>query len=103
MSWLCATQVLSDSSESQSDTPPRNGDIVGILCVGPINGETTDYKIFIGDNNIGRDPEVCSIVLDNKTLSKVHAVIESEGPEKTFIYDVGSTNKTKIGEKVKDF
>lgn len=93
MSWLQCTQVLSETSTQSDTSSQNNSDIVGILTIFEI-----DHRILRGETKIGRNPEVCSIVLENKTLSKVHAVIESEGPDDSFIYDVGSTNKTKIGK-----
>lgn len=54
-------------------------------------------EIAVGDTILGRDASVCSIVIPDNTLSKVHAIIESEGAEDSFIYDVGSTNGSKIG------
>lgn len=91
MSWLNATQVISESDDESSQK--KKSGVVGYLVI-----FDKEYAVNYGETKIGRDPSQCSIVLEHKTLSKVHAVIESEGPEDTSIYDTGSTNKTRIGK-----
>ncbi|GLH10396.1 Uncharacterized protein GBIM_15347 [Gryllus bimaculatus] len=58
------------------------------------------YPIFSGSNRIGRDPEFCSVVFNNMTLSKEHAVIEVEDRFSHLIYDLGSKNKTRVGKTI---
>lgn len=70
----------------------KSSEVVGFIFV-----EQKIHQVKLGCNKIGRDPEVCSIVLQNDTISKFHSVIESEGADDVFIYDVGSTNHTKLG------
>jgi hypothetical protein len=53
-----------------------------------------DVSLKLGDTTIGRSPS-CDIVLDDKRVSKNHAVIKTVGLVST-IQDLGSTNGTFI-------
>ncbi|KAK6641244.1 hypothetical protein RUM44_012953 [Polyplax serrata] len=85
---LLSQETIASSEESKSSEP------VGFIVLGH-----DKYEIKRGCNKVGRDPEQCSVILNNSSVSKLHCVIESDGSDDTFIYDAGSTNKTKLGKK----
>lgn len=84
---LLSQETIASSEESKSSEP------VGFIVLGH-----DKYEIKRGCNKVGRDPEQCSVILNNSSVSKLHCVIESDGSDDTFIYDAGSTNKTKLGK-----
>lgn len=55
------------------------------------------HTIYNTENVIGREIS-CDIVIGNSVVSSKHAVIEAEDSEAHLIYDLGSTNKTKLGK-----
>ncbi|KAF6203767.1 hypothetical protein GE061_002102 [Apolygus lucorum] len=88
---LECTQVLDSQScfvDERIDTPVK----VATLTIDGI-----DYCIWNRENTIGRDAK-CSIVLNSKAVSVEHAVIEADLQGGHFICDLGSTNKTKLGD-----
>ncbi|KAL0275705.1 UNVERIFIED_CONTAM: hypothetical protein PYX00_003490 [Menopon gallinae] len=93
MSSESLTQPLEDQR-----SPSDDSENVKRFCYVIVNDIWNE--INAGDTIVGRDASLCSIVISDNTLSKVHAIIESEGAEDTFIYDVGSTNGTKMGRMV---
>lgn len=90
---MFSTQVMSNSWILESAKEDNNLGVVGYLQIAD-----KQYEVGKGDTKIGRDPSLCSIVIDNNTVSKLHCVIESDGKDDTFIYDAGSTNQTKLGQ-----
>ncbi|KYM93603.1 Mediator of DNA damage checkpoint protein 1 [Cyphomyrmex costatus] len=60
---------------------------------------STDYPIKIGITKIGR-LDTCNIVIQNETVSKLHAEIEASGRGSTWICDLKSLNKTKLNNLV---
>lgn len=65
----------------------------------PLNG---DPPITLADDVtiVGRQEGVCDIVIDKKSISKVHCILaRTDGL--IFVRDVGSTNGTKVnGQKI---
>jgi ABC-type multidrug transport system ATPase subunit/pSer/pThr/pTyr-binding forkhead associated (FHA) protein len=50
---------------------------------------------------IGRDPEMCNIVLDNSMVSRRHAAIDIDGQNNATLSDLGSTHGTFVnGERI---
>lgn len=45
---------------------------------------------------IGKNSEICDIILDNPTISRKHAVLQSKNTDELFIYDLGSTHGTFV-------
>lgn len=73
----------------------------GVLVVqsGPSAGES--FSLIEGDNVIGRDPNECSIVLGDESVSRTHALIRREG-ERFIAFDLGSKTGTKVnGEELR--
>ena len=90
---MSSTQILPDNFSNNESSESNLCGLVGLIIA-----ETSLHEVRKGSSKIGRDAELCSIVLENDTISKIHCVIESEGVDSTFIYDVGSTNRTKLGK-----
>uniref|UniRef100_A0A0A9XBE4 FHA domain-containing protein n=2 Tax=Lygus hesperus TaxID=30085 RepID=A0A0A9XBE4_LYGHE len=88
---LECTQVLDSQSgfvDERIETPVQ----VATLTI-----DGVDYSIWNRENTIGRDAK-CSVVLNSKAVSVEHAVIEADLQGGHFICDLGSTNKTKLGD-----
>ncbi|XP_071537714.1 uncharacterized protein [Panulirus ornatus] len=90
---LECTQALPDDWDNE-ESAPNEQHLVAWL---EINGSRHD--VHEGETTIGRDATACKIVLQNKVLSKRHAVLEVEGNLHT-IADLGSMNKTRIGKMI---
>ncbi|CAD8091618.1 unnamed protein product [Paramecium sonneborni] len=45
---------------------------------------------------IGKNDKICDIVLDNPTISRKHAVLQSKNTNEFYIYDLGSTHGTFV-------
>uniref|UniRef100_T1I7S3 Mediator of DNA damage checkpoint protein 1 n=1 Tax=Rhodnius prolixus TaxID=13249 RepID=T1I7S3_RHOPR len=60
-----------------------------------VNGIVHD--IFNRENIIGRGDN-CNIIINNEAVSSQHAIIEASECEEHILYDLGSTNKTKLGK-----
>nr|XP_045581871.1 uncharacterized protein LOC123745398 isoform X1 [Procambarus clarkii] len=90
---LECTQALADDWDNE-EGDPKEQSLVAWLEVGG-----SRHDIHLGETKIGRDSATCRIVLDNKVLSKQHAVIEVDRDMHT-IADLGSMNKTRIGKMI---
>jgi hypothetical protein len=66
-----------------------------------IRGESPGTRFEIkGRSLIGRDPNLCDVVLDDRDVSRQHARIRQEG-EEFFIYDDASMNGTFVnGQRI---
>ncbi|XP_049858430.1 uncharacterized protein LOC126349960 [Schistocerca gregaria] len=90
------TQILDDLAfEELKETKDDKKIQFGSLEIG---GKS--YPIYKGENRIGRDSEACSVVIDSKALSKEHAVIDVADVDNHHLYDLSSTNKTRMGKLV---
>ncbi|CAD8163608.1 unnamed protein product [Paramecium pentaurelia] len=45
---------------------------------------------------IGKNEKICDIVLDNPTISRKHAVLQSKNTNEFYLYDLGSTHGTFV-------
>ncbi|XP_034833055.1 myb-like protein X [Maniola hyperantus] len=59
----------------------------------------TKYPLKKGPNKIGRDPEICNIVLNLNSISRQHAVINILNSRDFMLMDLDSANKTKLSDK----
>src|ERR1044071_2665283 len=68
------------------------------LC-GAMSG--TRFNLIAPRTIIGRDPELCQMVLDNQVVSRRHAAIEFDNQHNATLTDLGSTHGTFInGERI---
>ncbi|XP_047484577.1 uncharacterized protein LOC125036181 [Penaeus chinensis] len=91
---LECTQALPADWDEDDDNNSGEKRIVAWLEI-----EGVRHDIFEGETKIGRDQATCGIVLQNKVLSKEHALFDIEGETHT-LADLGSMNKTRIGKMV---
>ncbi|KAK3919568.1 Mediator of DNA damage checkpoint protein 1 [Frankliniella fusca] len=85
------TQILQDVTHGNpQDRFERENQKVACIT---ING--ANFPVFNGDTFIGRDPKRCTIVLDRKSVSSHHALIEVESGHH-IICDLGSSNLTRL-------
>ncbi|XP_063593832.1 centrosomal protein of 170 kDa-like [Penaeus indicus] len=91
---LECTQALPADWDEDDDNNSGEKRIVAWLEI-----EGVRHEIFEGETKIGRDQATCGIVLQNKVLSKEHALFDIEGETHT-LADLGSMNKTRIGKMV---
>ncbi|XP_042879397.1 uncharacterized protein LOC122257910 [Penaeus japonicus] len=91
---LECTQALPADWDEDDDLNSREKRVVAWLEI-----EGFRHEIFEGETKIGRDPATCGIVLQNKVLSKEHALFDVEGEAHT-LADLSSMNKTRIGRMV---
>ncbi|XP_014240324.1 uncharacterized protein LOC106661444 [Cimex lectularius] len=89
MELLESTQILETSDKT---LPDLNDKVAAVLTI-----KDEKHNIFYTENSIGRDSS-CNIVIVDKTISARHAVIEVEDKDSHFIYDLNSSNKTKLGK-----
>ncbi len=68
-----------------------------VVLIGPSGFAGKEWPLTDGDYIVGRSPE-CKIYIDDRSVSKNHAKVVALGGEVT-ITDLGSTNKTVVGEK----
>ena len=91
------TQVLEDTAwlgEEEKDEEARG--VVGRLLV-----EGTSHLVRLGVTTIGRDLS-STIVIPQRAVSNVHAVLEASAGEAPTLHDAGSANGTKkSGAKLK--
>ncbi|XP_018405943.1 PREDICTED: extracellular matrix-binding protein ebh [Cyphomyrmex costatus] len=92
-----ATQVYEDEDYLRTDSHMSEED--ESVQVGMLSINSTDYPIKIGITKIGR-LDTCNIVIQNETVSKLHAEIEASGRGSTWICDLKSLNKTKLNNLV---
>ncbi|CAK9812180.1 Mediator of DNA damage checkpoint protein 1 [Anthophora quadrimaculata] len=90
-----ATQVCEDDDFTPTQKIPHStpceGAQVGVLSVG-----SNTYSIKKGITKVGRHPN-CNIVLNDQTVSKIHAEIEATSRDTpAWICDLNSSNKTKL-------
>lgn len=88
----CTQVLISSPSRDIIPCEKKQNRIVAKLT---INGITHD--IFNRENTIGRG-DSCNIILKNEAISSRHAIIEANDCEEHILYDLGSTNKTKLGK-----
>ncbi|EFN71636.1 Mediator of DNA damage checkpoint protein 1 [Camponotus floridanus] len=71
------------------------------IQVGTLNINSNEYQIKGGITKIGRH-NTCDIVINNVTVSKIHAEIEAMRNQESSIWicDLNSSNKTKLGDKI---
>lgn len=90
------TQILDDFAFDEPKEIKEDKKIqYGSLQIGD-----KSYPVYKGENRIGRDAEACSVVIDSKALSKEHAVIDVADYDNHHLYDLSSTNKTRMGKLV---
>ncbi|CAH1399754.1 unnamed protein product [Nezara viridula] len=87
------TQVLVSESFDIKNTATEKIPVATLLI------EDEYHTIYNTENVIGRE-KTCDIVISNNAVSSKHAVIEAEDSDAHLIYDLGSTNKTKLGKMV---
>ncbi|XP_071646192.1 uncharacterized protein Mu2 isoform X3 [Temnothorax longispinosus] len=94
---LSATQVYEDEDEDLSFTQKIVLEEEESVQVGMLSIGTTDYQIKAGTTKIGSRLGSCDIVINDITVSGLHAEIEAnKGEGSTWISDLNSTNKTKL-------
>lgn len=109
---LPCTQLIEDdppAAEDEQTRPPQSdtfearvfGSLVGADADGRkerISRNPLQFPIRGGPNKIGRDPTQCQIVVENQTLSRVHAVLEvlrdKRGDPSYLIRDENSSNRS---------
>ncbi|XP_030032831.2 extracellular matrix-binding protein ebh [Manduca sexta] len=84
-------ECTQDLYETHSQRCPKEIGFLGICG--------TKYPVKKGFNKIGRDPQTCTIILNLNTVSRQHAVINVLGDNNYMIMDLGSANKTKLGDR----
>ncbi|XP_035699463.1 mediator of DNA damage checkpoint protein 1-like [Branchiostoma floridae] len=85
-----------DSTDDELDTDPKPVAHLKVMCQRGF--PETLFPIHQGDNLIGRS-DTCNVHVPLTSLSKKHACIEVRG-DTHFIYDCGSRNRTRRGEKL---
>uniref|UniRef100_A0A3Q2DID3 Mediator of DNA damage checkpoint protein 1 n=1 Tax=Cyprinodon variegatus TaxID=28743 RepID=A0A3Q2DID3_CYPVA len=109
-----ATQAISDSileseeEESEEESKNETRKPLAKLCVltNPHIPEK-EFPLFLGDNILGRDPNICTLQLLAPSVSKQHATVSisvyrrrgrdsKEGME-ALVWDLGSMNGTRKG------
>ncbi|XP_024890946.1 uncharacterized protein PF11_0213-like isoform X1 [Temnothorax curvispinosus] len=94
---LSATQVYEDEDEDLSFTQKIVLEEEESVQVGMLSIGTTDYQIKAGTTKIGSRLGSCDIVINDITVSGLHAEIQAnKGEGSTWISDLNSTNKTKL-------
>jgi hypothetical protein len=79
---------------SQTDNPDAEAQTMR-LVVKQKDGETKEYQFVTGPIHIGRAAD-CHVFLPDRTVSKKHAVIASEGEGGWCLEDLDSANKTYL-------
>ncbi|XP_066274354.1 mediator of DNA damage checkpoint protein 1-like isoform X2 [Branchiostoma lanceolatum] len=85
-----------DSTDDELDNDPKPVAHLKVLCQRGF--PETLFPLYQGDNLIGRS-DTCNVHVPLTSLSKKHACIEVRG-DTHFIYDCGSRNRTRRGEKL---
>ncbi|XP_045773514.1 mediator of DNA damage checkpoint protein 1-like isoform X2 [Maniola jurtina] len=85
----CTQEVYSDSLREKTSSEQ-----IGFLGICG-----TEHPLKMGPNKIGRDPQMCDIVLNLKSISRQHAVINILNSRDFMVMDLGSANKTKLSGK----
>ncbi|XP_078677191.1 uncharacterized protein LOC144913918 isoform X1 [Branchiostoma floridae x Branchiostoma belcheri] len=85
-----------DSTDDELDSDPKPVAHLKVLCQRGF--PETLFPLYQGDNLIGRS-DTCNVHVPLTSLSKKHACIEVRG-DTHFIYDCGSRNRTRRGEKL---
>ena len=101
MEFLEPTQQMQlDRTEfaNENDSLNASGHVNAIcgklrLCS---DGADQEFSISFGDNYIGRDPMECKIVVNSKSLSRIHAAIDGQRGG-CAIMDLNSSNGTFKG------
>lgn len=109
---LTADNTCTDDQDDEGKDQPgnlekqeqiiREQDVFGTVTVTVEGKETGTYPIAYEPGILGRDPDVSSILVEYKTVSKKHLkiVVRDEG---FYIVDLGSTNGTYVnGEIIKE-
>jgi ABC-type multidrug transport system ATPase subunit/pSer/pThr/pTyr-binding forkhead associated (FHA) protein len=61
----------------------------------------TRINLIAPQSIIGRDPEMCHVILDNNVISRRHAAIEIDGQNNATLSDLGSTHGSFVnGERI---
>lgn len=93
---LAATQVYEDDDFLFTQKISHALEEEESVQVGTLSINSTDYPIKKGITKIGRFGS-CDIVINDVTVSKLHAEIEASGGQgSTWLSDLNSSNKTKL-------
>ncbi|XP_038212690.1 uncharacterized protein LOC119832932 [Zerene cesonia] len=84
----CTQEIFSNQSERLF---PEQIGFIGICG--------TKYPVKKGPNKIGRDPQICNIVLNQNSVSRQHAVLNVLSNKQYMLMDLDSANKTKLQDK----
>ncbi|KAK5621164.1 hypothetical protein CRENBAI_012611 [Crenichthys baileyi] len=113
-SGMDATQAISDSileseeEENEEENQNERGKPLAKLCIlrNPHIPEK-ELPLFLGDNVLGRDPNICTLQLLAPSVSKQHATVsisvyrrrgcDSEVDTEALVWDLGSMNGTRRG------
>ncbi|KAL6428900.1 hypothetical protein ACFW04_008015 [Cataglyphis niger] len=95
-----ATQIFEDDDFSPTQKIPDTEEEEPVL-VGTLSINSNEYQIKKGITQIGRFYG-CDIVINDVTVSKIHAVIEAmiNQGSRTWISDLNSSNKTKLDNEI---
>ncbi|MEQ2184455.1 hypothetical protein GOODEAATRI_008180 [Goodea atripinnis] len=109
-----ATQAIRDSiseseeEENEEENQNERGKPLAKLCIlrNPDIPEK-ELPLFLGDNILGRDPNICTLQLLAPSVSKQHATVsisvyrrrgrDSEVDTEALVWDLGSMNGTRRG------
>ncbi|XP_050455965.1 putative uncharacterized protein DDB_G0282133 [Cataglyphis hispanica] len=96
-----ATQIFEDDDFSPTQKIPDTIEEEEPVLVGTLSINSNEYQIKRGITQIGRFYG-CDIVINDVTVSKIHAVIEAmiNQGSRTWISDLNSSNKTKLDNEI---
>ncbi|XP_070172312.1 GRIP and coiled-coil domain-containing protein [Polyergus mexicanus] len=96
-----ATQIYEDDNFSPTQKIPDTIEEEELVQVGTLSIDSNEYQIMRGTTKIGRLCS-CDIVINDATVSKIHAVIEAMRNQgsRTWICDLNSSNKTKLDNEI---
>ncbi|KAM0731471.1 Mediator of DNA damage checkpoint protein 1 [Formica fusca] len=96
-----ATQIYEDDDFSPTQKIPDTIEEEELVQVGTLSIDSNEYQIMRGTTKIGRLCS-CDIVINDATVSKIHAVIEAMRNQgsRTWICDLNSSNKTKLDNEI---